>query len=387
MRMKLLILTDGITPFVIGGMQKHSQNLARELALQGNSVTLFHCVIGNNKLPEREDLVNAFGDQALGIIESICMRFPAPSWYPGHYLKESYIYSKLLYNRIESRIHEFDFIYAKGFAGWYFLEKKKQGKQLPPIGVKFHGYEMFQRPANFRLRIESYLLRKPVQWNTTNADVVFSYGGKITELISSLGVDSKKIAEIPTGIDSSWIVANVQKSTIEKKHFCFVGRFERRKGILELNEALKHLGEGNFHFHFIGPIPQSNQLKQSNITYHGTLKESKAIQSVLDRCQVLVTPSHSEGMPNVIMEGMARGLAILATPVGAVPTVVDERNGWLVEPGNEQSLEKCIADIVLMDAALLEEKQRASLHRIQHFTWDEIARLTIKQIGRFIVPH
>ena len=382
--MKLLILTDGITPFVIGGMQKHSQNLARELALQGHSVTLFHCVTGNNKLPERVDLTNVFGEKAMQNIESICMRFPAPSWYPGHYIKESYIYSRMLYKRIESRLNDFDFIYAKGFTAWHFLEQKKKGKKIPPIGVKFHGYEMFQQAANFRLRIESYLLRQPVQWNTRNADAVFSYGGKITELILSLGVDRSKIVEIPTGIDSSWVVQEINPTKGDIKHFCFLGRYERRKGIHELHEALQQLREENFHFHFIGPIPQSKQFKHRNITYHGTLKEPAAIQSVLDSCQVLVTPSHSEGMPNVIMEGMARGLAILATPVGAVQAVVDESNGWLVTPGDANALAQCIQSINHMTKVDLAEKQHASLLRIRQFTWEEIARLTIKQIGRFI---
>ncbi|MFM7726559.1 MAG: glycosyltransferase family 4 protein [Flavobacteriales bacterium] len=382
--MKLLILTDGITPFVIGGMQKHSQNLARELALQGHSITLFHCVNGKNKLPERDDLIQVFGEKAMQNIESICLRFPAPSWYPGHYIKESYIYSRMLYKRIESRLHEFDFIYAKGFTAWHFIEQKRKGKTLPPIGVKFHGYEMFQPPANFRLRIESYLLQKPVQWNTANADVVFSYGGKITELISSLGVEKSSIVEIPTGIDSNWIVTGIRSSSDDVKHFCFLGRYERRKGIHELHAALRQLREENFHFHFIGPIPQTKQFKHKNVTYHGTLKEPAAIQSVLDTCQVLVTPSHSEGMPNVIMEGMARGLAILATPVGAVPAVVDESNGWLVNSGDTDALAQQTSSILQMTNADIAAKQNASLQRIRQFTWEEIARITLKQIGRFV---
>jgi hypothetical protein len=87
--MKILIITDGITPFVIGGMQKHSYNLALQLAVQGHRITLFHCVTGKNKLPEREEINNLFGAEAMKNLESICLRFPAPSWYPGHYFKES----------------------------------------------------------------------------------------------------------------------------------------------------------------------------------------------------------------------------------------------------------------------------------------------------------
>jgi glycosyltransferase involved in cell wall biosynthesis len=385
--MNILLLTDGITPFVIGGMQKHSCNLAKQLALQGHRVTLFHCVTGKNKLPERGDMLSLFGAEAMKNIESICLRFPAPSWYPGHYLKESYIYSRMLYKRIESRLNEFDFIYAKGFTGWHFLEQKKRGTQMPPVGVKFHGYEMFQPPVGLRMWLENRLLASPVKWNNVHADVVFSYGGKISTLIESLGVDRKKIIEIPTGIDPTWIARSLPERSTNEVHFCFIGRNERRKGIHELHEAIKKMPESGFQFHFIGPIPSNTQLKLSNVKYHGALRGEEQIQAVLDQCRVLVTPSHSEGMPNVIMEGMARGLAIVATQVGAVESVVDETNGWLIEPNNVKSLTQTLSTIIEIKTAEIQQKQQASLERIARFTWDNIAHRTIDSIGKLSANH
>lgn len=384
--MNILIITDGITPFVIGGMQKHSYNLARQLAMLGHRITLFHCVTGQNKLPEREDIANLFGEEAMKNLESICLRFPKPSWYPGHYLKESYIYSRMIFKRIESRLSEFDFIYAKGFTAWYFLEQKKGGKSMPPVGIKFHGYEMFQPPVGWRMRLENALLATPVKWNNAHADLVFSYGGKITPLIESLGVSSQRIVEIPTGIDPSWIRSKAELFSSGKVHFCFIGRNERRKGIEELHRAIGQLPEGGFHFHFIGPIPATAQLKRADVTYYGALREPAKIQEVLDRCHVLVTPSHSEGMPNVIMEGMARGLAIVATPVGAVQSVVDDQNGWLIEPGSVQALVDVLSTIIRSPQDI-SPKQLASIHRIVSFTWDNIARQTAESIGKFCQAH
>jgi glycosyltransferase involved in cell wall biosynthesis len=92
-------------------------------------------------------------------------------------------------------------------------------------------------------------------------------------------------------------------------------------------------------------------------------------------------------MPNVIMEGMARGLAIVATPVGAVESVVDQNNGWLIEPGNVNSLTQAIASIIEMPAEEIRNKQQASLERIALFTWDNIARQTIDSIGKFSAGH
>jgi glycosyltransferase involved in cell wall biosynthesis len=226
-----------------------------------------------------------------------------------------------------------------------------------------------------------------VKWNNVHADVVFSYGGKISSLIESLGVDHKKIIEIPTGIDPAWIVRALPERSNNEIQFCFIGRNERRKGIHELHEAIKKMPESGFQFHFIGPIPSSTQLKRGYVKYHGALRGAEQIQAILDQCQVLVTPSHSEGMPNVIMEGMARGLAIVATPVGAVESVVDETNGWLIEPGNVNSLTQTLSTIIEMKTEEIQHKQQASLERIARFTWDNIAHRTIDSIGKFSANH
>ncbi len=382
--MKLLILTDGIQPFVIGGMQKHSFSLARQLAILGHQVTLVHCVASSAKLPDKQEIESAFGIEAMQNLEVIGFKFPAPSWYPGHYLKESYIYSRQVYDKLKDRLSDFDFIYAKGFTAWYFLEQKSKGKALPKIGLKFHGYEMFQKPANLKMRLHNWMLSGPTKWNNVHADYIFSYGGKITQILKDLGIVRDAIIEIPTGIDEAWIQKGHQSET--RRDFVFIGRFERRKGVEEINHALQSLiGKKNFHFHFIGPIPPSVKIKSDQITYHGSISDKNEIRSILDRCGVLVTPSHSEGMPNVIMEGMARGLAVLTTDVGAISSVVNQENGWFVTPGDAEGLKNQIQEIIELTDDQLRTKQESSLKRIREFTWEKIGELTAARIAQRLV--
>ena len=40
--MKIALITDGVTPYVMGGMQRHSALLAQNLAKLGVEVHLFH---------------------------------------------------------------------------------------------------------------------------------------------------------------------------------------------------------------------------------------------------------------------------------------------------------------------------------------------------------
>ena len=186
--MKILLLTDGITPFVLGGMQKHSANLAKYLTLAGVEVTLVHCVALGDDVPSDKRVNETLFSDGKKLSKIIGLKFPAMGNIPGHYLKESYRYSEIVYDKVKADLDNYDFIYAKGFSAWKLLHKRSKGIKMPPIGLKFHGYEMFQKPPSFRARIERLFLRKPVKWNTLSADYVFSYGAKITDLIKKIGV-------------------------------------------------------------------------------------------------------------------------------------------------------------------------------------------------------
>ena len=54
--MKIALLTDGIMPYVLGGMQKHSAFLAKYLTLNGCKVSLFHCVNNGCEIPSSKDV-------------------------------------------------------------------------------------------------------------------------------------------------------------------------------------------------------------------------------------------------------------------------------------------------------------------------------------------
>lgn len=379
--MKLLLITDGISPFVIGGMQKHSAGLAKNLTEQGVQLTLVHCVQFDKKVPSREEVIESLGLDSSTGLEVIGMKFPKPGFVPGHYLSESYLYSMQVYLLLKDRLSDFDFIYTKGFTGWYFIKKKKSGVSLPPIGVKFHGYEMFQKGGGLRLRWERMLLRGPVKWISTNADKVFSYGGKITELIKSIGVNENKIIIIPSGINENWISPK-KKEINDELNFLFVGRYERRKGIEELTTVIssREIRE-DVKFHFAGPIEPSKRLKRPDVIYHGEVRSAEEIKKIYDACDVLLVPSHSEGMPNVILEGMSRGLAIVATNVGAIASMVEEDNGWLISPHDIGRLKNAIDSAVDGSWSNIREKGAKGLKKIQQeFIWKSIAEKTIVAI-------
>ncbi len=372
---RIALLTDGIYPYVMGGMQRHSYFLAKYLAKKGIYVDLYHTPGKSTYDPSKLEF---FTGVERDFIHPILIPFPDMGRLPGHYIKESFRYSAMILEELKKR-PETDFIYAKGFTGWKLISEKSKGLKLPPIGVKFHGLEMFQAPASFRSRFESMLLRGPTRYCMKHADHVFSYGGKITELIRSIGVSENKIVEIPSAIESSLVQMNIGPKNDPLK-FVFVGRYEPRKGLKELSKSVMSLPGSGFEMHFIGPIPHSKRIERAGVVYHGAVTESRQLLDIIRSCDVLICPSYSEGMPNVILEAMSQGLAIIATDVGAVSLLVSSENGRLLSSPDEKILANSLLEFTKMNPAGLEEMKKGSLRKIREFTWE----VTIEKFISFL---
>ena len=380
--MRIALLTDGIYPYVMGGMQRHSFYLCKYLAAAGIDIDLYHFNQSNLDI----NSLSVFSEEEKKHIRSFIVDFPKGNGAPGHYLRSSYRYSCQLFDRMMKNPLP-DMIYAKGFTGWKPVQERASGKLKIPVGINFHGYEMFQPAPSFLVRLQQILLfRGPVTYISKNADAVFSYGGKVSTLIQGIGVKQERIVEIPTGIEESWLPGNPLKVNPTRR-FIFLGRYERRKGIEELNVALRKLllKKTPFEFHFVGPIPEDKKIKDSRIIYHGTVRDNDKMRGLLQSSDFLVCPSHSEGMPNVIMEGMASGCAIIATDVGAVALMVDKENGLLMPSTELNALDSWIEKgLDSSDDTLLHWKT-ASVRKVkEQFLWKYIAAMHIREFEKVL---
>ncbi len=376
--MRIALFTDGIYPYVIGGMQKHSFYLAKYFALNKIEVDLYHTAKSSSAIGN----FSCFSDDEKKYITSVFVDYPAVGEVPGHYIREMYTYSKAIFEQFEKQ-KLVDFIYVQGLCGMYLLENKN--KTTVPVGINFHGLEMFQQTANLKSKLEQYLFKRPVTSSMQNADIVFSLGGKLSDIIRSRGVANNKIIQIPIGIDETWI-RTLPVKTNAKRKFVFVGRYERRKGIEELTQVIKQLlPSNNFTFEFVGDIADDKRIISKNVFYHGSISDVSKIKSILAEADVLVCPSYSEGMPTVILEAMASGLAIIASRVGAVEEEVDATNGLLISPGNKEELKQAINRLIQLPSSDFELLKNNSINKIKNnFLWNKIILKTIDEINKAI---
>lgn len=134
----------------------------------------------------------------------------------------------------------------------------------------------------------------------------------------------------------------------------FAGHVIKTKGVEELVDACGHIE--NVKLKIIGHTTDEmkNLLRQKAINCKGDsswleLTGELQYEQVLDqmqRCDVFVLPTYTEGFPNVILESMACGCAIVTTNVGAIPEILTDdskgKYGIMVEPKNAEALASAI---------------------------------------------
>ena len=142
---------------------------------------------------------------------------------------------------------------------------------------------------------------------------------------------------------------------------------------------VKNINNPNFEFHFVGPIPRT--INQKNIHYHGVIQNENELKQIFDFADSLVLPSISEGMPNVILEAMSRGLSIITTDVGANSLMVSELNGVLIKNNYCSTVLEAINKIINLNNNELKSMKINSICSVENsFTWDLVCKKMINEI-------
>jgi glycosyltransferase involved in cell wall biosynthesis len=365
----------------MGGIQRHSRMLAISLARAGARVSLFHSVRSGEATAAAESLAD-FPAGVMPRITSHVVAYPKAGRLPGHYVRESAAYSRNILSRYLGSGTRAHFIYAQGLTGSAFAAaRRRDPRSLPPVGVNQHGYEMFQAAADAKTWLQHRMLRPAFRDLSRRADWVFSFPGKIRRIVEDrCGVPREKIIELPNGIEAEWVVPKLPARP-GRRRFVFVGRHERRKGLPELMEAIDDASCREAEFHFVGPIPEAVRSRADNVHYHGPISDPEALKAVLDGCHVLVCPSFAEGMPTVVLEAMSRGLAVIATDVGATSAWVDASNGVLLPAPTAAGIRRAIGGLAAVSDATLRSLQAESLRRARNFNWDVIGANTLAAIA------
>lgn len=161
-------------------------------------------------------------------------------------------------------------------------------------------------------------------------------------------IPNKQLLEIPIEKTSGKIVT-------------FIGRLEIRKGLLVIKDAIPEIlkVDPEITFHFIGkpmysPDPNYNmeeylklKLKPhvKNLKFHGLLNLS-SIAELLKNTEVCVFPSIWENFPNVCLESMSAGRAVIGTNSGGMAEQLSDDAGILIPPNDANALKNAVLELI-----------------------------------------
>jgi glycosyltransferase involved in cell wall biosynthesis len=202
--------------------------------------------------------------------------------------------------------------------------------------------------------------------------------------VASLKVPAERLFYIPNAIDVSALPSAHECEKILQEvggYFSssiigYVGRLSIEKGVTYLIDALAMLKvkQAEVHLLIVGEGKQRAKLQaqveslglRQAVKFLGERGDARQIIGALD---LLVLPSLTEGLPNVVLEAFAYKTPVVATAVGGVPELVkDGETGWLVPPRDPHALAQAILDALSNPEEARRRAENAYKHLLENFT-------------------
>ncbi len=247
------------------------------------------------------------------------------------------------------------------------------------------------RGSDLALAESAWPLRWAARWLLARADGIAPVSQDLADRAIGLGARADRTCPVADGAETEGFAtreaARAALSLDPRSRLAlFVGNVIHVKGIDVLIEAVTQLAPrrdlADVRFVLVGggaDIPRYEALARERgvgerVQFTG-FRPTDEVPTWMAACDLLVLPSRSEGLPNVVLEAMGVGRAIVATRVGGLPDLIEEGgNGLLVPSESPAALASALARL-LADGAERErmgERSRALL-RQRGLTWEATA--------------
>jgi len=173
----------------------------------------------------------------------------------------------------------------------------------------------------------------------------------------------------------------------------YIGRLGEEKGVLNFVEAIPEILKEKGDIKFL--IGGDGQLRDKIEKYIRAENLSDKVKLVgwiphdklpdyLNELKLFVLPSYTEGLPNIMLEAMACGTPVLATPVGAIPDIInDGKTGFIMENNSPE----CIARNVIraLDDPSFNKIAEKALRKVRKkFTFEYVVEKWTKILNEYL---
>jgi len=332
-----------------GGMSVYVREVARELGRMGHQVDIFTRLSDPGHVAPRQ------------LYENVrLVQLPAGTHGPVHKLAlyphlEEFCREILRFCRTEGL--SYDLLQSHYWLSGLVGARLKRIWRIPHF-VVFHTLGALKNRTDEPQKEPPIRLRAERRLAATCDRVLASTQEEKAFLILHLAADPDRISVVPCGVDLE-LFQPVNKTEARRRLgfdpqdilILFVGRFAPLKGIDRLVASLSYLrnlnrvklvvagGNGSKQE---GPFRQGSEARrdepQRPILFPGRIEQSR-LPLYYSAADLLVLPSQYESFGLVALEALACGTPVVATPVGAMPTLIRQgETGCLVPDGSPQSL-------------------------------------------------
>ena len=242
-------------------------------------------------------------------------------------------------------------------------------QQRLPLVISLHGSDMY-------LARKSPVYGRLARWAFGQAKAISACSQNLFDSAIHLGAPLNRTRLIPYGVDTQRFSPAPSRANTAPVVLA-TGRLVAKKGFDQLIAAAPAIfarcpaaeiwiaGEGDSRAQLEGLRAALPAPLQTKIKFLGQRPWSD-LPDLLRQASVFVLPSvrdeagNEDGLPNSLLEGMASGLAIVASDLAGVPAVIrDEQTGLLMPPGDASALADAVVRL-LQDAELSERLGHAA---------------------------
>lgn len=232
-------------------------------------------------------------------------------------------------------------------------------------------------------------IKKKLMAVLERADLIFTVSHSVKEEYTLMGVPGEKMVVMPNGVNSSLFYPMKQEEARDRlppelrqktgKFILFVGYLRKRKGVDHLIEAMPTIikEHPDTRLILIGEGILKNQLvkrsRELNIGKHITFLSNiphKEMVNYINASDFVVLPTLAEGRPNIVLEAMLCGKAVVATNVSGIPELVrDGKEALLISPESSSQIAGAVNQL-LSDPSLGKELGKNARTRIMELDLD-----------------
>ncbi len=378
--MRALILSWEYPPLIEGGLARHVRKLAENLVDQGVEVHVL--ARGLEESPPEEEL---------GGLTIHRVREPRRPRDLAQFIAwVEHMNADMLAAGVELG-DRFDFDVVHGHDWLVAVACDHLARRFHvPLVVTIHATEYGRHQGHVDRHPQSYI-HGVERWIANRADRVITCSSYMREHVADVfGLDERRIAVIPNGIDPSELVPVADLDTLrgqfarpDEKLVLLVGRLVYEKGFQIALEALPRVIErvGGVRFVIAGSGTAEDDLRRQarelGLDRHGTFLGwigDDLLHSLYRIADLCVVPSIYEPFGLVALEAMASGCPCLVADTGGLREVVpSEQVGMRFRSRDPQSLAE-LAERLLTDAELRERLVAEASEHVLTFDWADVAR-------------